>query len=325
MDNQNNYCLFGDNEDTFIDVLEKVCKLMDGIKYAFPHADALKEIYKKDLQLGEMMYMFNVIQNCHFAACASLLRTQRWFEGVRYGLERGNFLIFSSSLRGLVESTSDSYDVMRYIGKTLEVNYIPFVLALLGKKTKDGEVVLNDTKPLDVLVNHFIYAKEMSDYSILRKTNGMSPEEAERYKDIHKAKKPWEYRRILKEQGFPHVDTIYSELSETTHPASSSVFLFLQENKDGTYNLKQDSDYENISEFIRKFGKKTKDLLSYAITPSLIALKTVDEFPIHGEPFKSIFPTVLNIKEIATFINLDNVQAWVDTKASIDLKRSEEL
>ena len=283
----------------------------------------MKRIYELDLQLGEAVYVFNLLQNCHLAACVSLLRAHRWLEGVRYGINAGNFFIFSSSLRGFIESTADSHDVMRYIGKTLELNYVPYTYTLLMKKSLEDEILIHDTRQFDKVLNHFIYARKLSNSFISKKLKGMSEKEAEEYRNVHVAKEPWEYREILKEQGFTQIDKVYGELSETTHASSSSVFLFLHRNDDGTYNLSPDRDDDKIAEFIRKYGNDMRDFLGVAVTPSLIALKTINEFPIHGEPYKSLFPSILRLEEIADSINLDSVEAWTHTKKAIERKKLE--
>jgi len=315
--------LFGEQEDAFHEVLEHACNMMEGIKYAFPNEDSLKRVYELDLQLGEALYIFNLLQNCHLAACVSLLRAHRWLEGVRHGINAGNFFIFSSSFRGFIESTADSYDVMRYIGKTLELNFVPYTYTLFMKKTLEGEILIHDTRQFNEVLNHFIYARKLSHAFIAKKLKGMSDTEAENYKKVHVAKEPWEYRGILKEQGFTQIDKVYSELSETTHASSSSVFLFLRRNEDGTFNLTTDRDDDKIAEFIRKYGKDMRDFLSVAITPSLLALKTINEFPIHDEPYKSLCPSVLKLEEIANSINLDSVEAWTHTKKAIERKKLE--
>lgn len=315
--------LFGSDGEIHIKMLNKTCEILKNVKYAFADPNSLKEILLKDIALGQQLLWFDVLQQCHFISCASLLRTKRWIDGIEYGLTERNYIIFASSLRGLIESTADSYDAMQYIGITLAENFTPITLTLNGElmKTSDGKVVYFNSEPFDIVIEHFINAKKMNDSELKRRTRNMNAELVNRFKEVNQAKEPWKYIEILNKQGFGNLSPIYKELCEVTHPAGESVNLFLNKNPDNTFNLNIFNDEESIQLFIKKYSKKIKKLLVPSINPSLIALSTLDEFPINNLVFASLFPSELKTREIAQSMNLTEIHAWIKIKTKIEQQK----
>lgn len=319
--NTNRIEVFGSDEEGFIEVLDHVCGLFKGVKYGFIHADALKSAYDHDMMLGHRLHWFNLLQNIHFISCASLLRTKRWMDGIRYGTKEGNYILTASSLRGLIESTADSYQVMQYVGKSLEVYFTEIYMTLRGKIIeKDGVKVLPDSDPFDLIVDHFIFARKISDKQLERRTHGMDEKLKKRFKYVNQAKEPWKYIKILEEQGFGNMSRVYQEACEVVHPAEASVMLFLDENADHTFNLNGSDDFAAIQKFVNKYKKQLEGLLSPSITPSLLALSVLSKFPLNDHFFTSIVPSVLKTNKIARSINLENVPAWVSAKKVIEQK-----
>ncbi|WP_280157470.1 hypothetical protein P5616_010610 [Priestia aryabhattai] len=314
--------VFGSDGEKFFTILNSICDVMKGVKYGFADPNSLEEVLKEDVVSGQQLLWFDVLQHSHFISCASLLRTKRWMDGIRYGAAEGNYIVFASSLRGLIESTADSYYAMRYIGKTLTDYFAQISLTLQGKvMKKDGKIVMFSSDPIDVIIEHFIHAKKMSDTDIARRTQGMSEELANRFKEVNQAKEPWRYIQILKEQEFGNLSPVYKELCEVTHPAGDSVTLFLGENPGHIYNLNVVNDEEKIQSFIRKFRPIISKLLVPSINPSLIALSVINEFPLDNSIFNTSFPSLLKIEEFAESMNLDDISGWVKLKESIDQQK----
>jgi hypothetical protein len=112
----------------------------------------------------------NAIWPSRLVACTSLLRARRWLDGVRYGISSGNYSVFAASLRGFIESTADNVDVTRYIGKTLELNYVrqyPIhvdpVQTVFRAELKLEELARADLENIDVWANtrKFIFRQKL--------------------------------------------------------------------------------------------------------------------------------------------------------------------
>ncbi len=93
-------------EDIVINMEKKEYAYQDNQSYFQELFQGLRE---NDLRKSTQQYWKELFLRIHFTTNITLTRNQKWVEGINLGLKRDNVLLFSASLRALLESTTDSY------------------------------------------------------------------------------------------------------------------------------------------------------------------------------------------------------------------------
>jgi hypothetical protein len=240
--------------------IDKIIRDSSGIKYEAmflePNLDAFHPHNAVELFYDvTSVYVLGILERSHLACITSLARTSRWLASTIRSVEDSNALAFSSSLRGLLESSSDSFHMLQHLFPTLESSYKYMHIALNYPKDLQGRFI--NFESLESLLIHYAYAK--------RWDKGEEPP------PHHRNRSNSEYISCLKSFGVSGLPELYSELCQLTHPASPSVFCFVdEEEKELTFNPNRDSIV--IHDILKRHQSSILGLIQYPLNSALMAL-----------------------------------------------------
>ncbi|OMF05707.1 hypothetical protein MHI48_16920 [Paenibacillus sp. FSL H7-0942] len=285
--------LFNCKVSKYEECMESMFKSFNQVKKSYSYLDNsfYKELVTIELlqnkgNFTNYVYWTELLQRVHMCSSISLIRNYKWLQGVSIAVDNNNFLAFAAALRGLLVAAGDSYHSLHTISKTLADNYKMIRLAV-QKRLPDQIFVSED---LENALLHFSEAKKWGEFE---------------------AKNDSEYisiKAMLKNKSLQRkITNCYKDLCELTHPASITIYSFLQDSKYDS-NIKMleiNSDERNIVEFCSKYKDIFIDVLYAGFNPALINLQTLNQFPYHK--------TQTNFN-----ISLDNIKLWVDIKNGIN-------
>ncbi len=245
------------------DIIEKMVHK----KYSYIDTSSyLNLIFEKDgVKKQNEIYWKEILLRAHYASTISLLRNDKWLKGIIISIEESNYILFSSSLRGFLESVTDSYYSLLNAPSDLATNFYNIKLAIKGRL--DGLFL---SQRLEESLIHFQFAKKVrkSDLTF----------------DYLDAKYTMEYINFFDEYSNDKVKDLYKLLCEVVHPASSSVEYF-------TKNVKKDESSEytttdltlddsKIIEVLYKYRAEIEQLLKMSISVPFICLKILRLFDL---------------------------------------------
>ncbi|KRF63794.1 hypothetical protein ASG99_21630 [Bacillus sp. Soil768D1] len=278
---------FGKENEGKIEIINNICSSLNNTNYSyfFIKEDIFSKILENNLREGNRIYWYEILLRCHWVASTSLLRNQRWVNGVLNSIKEENFFSFAANMRGLIESATDSYDALKYVYKSIAQWHSDIEEAL----TLEKEEFYHSADLENVLI-HFTHARKIDD--IVAVPNS------------HQAKTARKYINGLSRDGIASFHDCYSELCELSHPASKSVYAFIDDN-DHLLTLNPDKDLRNIQDFCEKYKEPLSTLYYVAFNPSLLLLKTLNYFSVqdvHTEAINSI-----NLKGIPSWSKLEEM------------------
>ncbi|WP_413494052.1 hypothetical protein [Shewanella baltica] len=260
-------------------LIEHIVRESNGIKYYdmflepdFSELNADKAV--EILQQLQSVYVRGIIERSHMACVTTLARTSRWLSSITHSVEDGNALSFASSLRGLLESSADSFHLMKHLHPSLASSFKYIYIALnYPKDLKNG---LLNFESLENLLIHYAYAKHWK--------RGEQPPLH------HQNKSNTEYIKCLESFDVPGLSDLYSELCQLTHPASPSVFCFIDEtDNDLTFNPNRDSLV--INDILDRYKSSILGMIQYPLNSVLMALalihRLVPEWPAMSDEVMS--------------------------------------
>ena len=105
-----------------------VVNIMEHKKYQYMDTNSYFGLYVEGLFKGNVrdlqkIYWEEMLQRIHFAAVTSIIRSPKWLEGVRVGIETKNLIVFSSSFRGFLEATVDSWYSLESMPTSMALKY----------------------------------------------------------------------------------------------------------------------------------------------------------------------------------------------------------
>lgn len=274
--------------------IDRIIRESSGIKYEAmflePNPEAFHSHSAVELfQDVQSVYVLGILERSHLACVTSLARTSRWLASTIRSVEDGNALSFSSSLRGLLESSSDSFHLLQNLFPTLESSCKYMHIALNYPEDLQGGFI--DFESLESLLIHYAYAK--------RWNKGEEPP------PHHRNRSNSEYIRCLESIGVSGLSELYSELCQLTHPASPSVFCFVdEEEKELTFNPNRDSIV--INGILKRYQSSILGLIQYPLNSALMALallhRLVPDWPaMSDEGMSTIGETAKTLNDFDRF------------------------
>ncbi|MEH7511592.1 hypothetical protein V7146_02425 [Gottfriedia acidiceleris] len=266
---------YGKEHEVEIELINTICSSLNNVNYSyfFIKEDVFAKIREEDVKSATSIYWCEMLMRCHWAASTSLLRNQRWANGVLNSIKEENFFSFAANMRGLIESATDSYDALKRVSKTIAQYHKDIEECLHLEK----DVYCESTELEKVLIS-FTHAR----YININARNVVP--------DSHIAKTATQYINDLSRDGLPSFYHCWSELCELCHPASKSVYAFIDDNNN-VLTLNPDKDFLNIRDFCVKYKKPLSKLIHVAFNPSLLLLKTLNYFSmetVHTEALNSL-------------------------------------
>lgn len=272
----------------YYSIYEDIIKRIGQVKYEYMenncyYAQYIEQCMNGDISESQKIYWKELLLRTHFTVVASLIRSKKWIYGVIIGMEANNLMIFSSSLRGYLESVVDTYYSLQSIPTAFSLNYKNIKAALDGKL---NQLFVSDE--IESKLIHFQYAlkdkKQPKNKQALTNTDYIKNFD-------------------LEEKG---IKKLYSELCEVTHPASKSVNCFSKEivvSETHSYSIideKCDEDY--IEKILETYTEQIKQLMKIDISLNGLILKVINLFEYEEVYTKDIDESI--------FANLINDKRW---------------
>jgi len=273
--------LFGKSSAYYFDIIKMITDDIDilNFEYFFVDNDSYKKVSIQHINVGMKIYWFEILERAHLCGVTAILRQNSWIKGIINSINDPNFIQFASAFRGFMEASSDAYAALRGVPSTIsEINKV--IRLALEEKLYD----VHTSSDLEDTLIHFAHARKVGNH--------------ENVPYSHKAKTERQYLTSLTVEKSNMIHECYSELCEITHPASLSVFSFIDE-KDMILRLSTKKDLMNIQSFCRKYIEIIEDIFQLSLNPLFLILKTLNLFNL-----KNVYtPSAENI-------NLDKIPAW---------------
>ncbi|WP_242274961.1 hypothetical protein [Bacillus cereus group sp. BfR-BA-01445] len=221
---------------------------------------------------GNQIYWKEILLRAHYAAITSLMRNERWVEGIALSIKNKNYILFASSLRGFLESVADSYYSLLNSPFDIAANFKNIKLAIEGKL--ENPFFMADK--LEESLIHFQHAKKGGKKTFF----------------YNQALYTSEYIKNFDKYSGIKTKNLYKILCEVVHPAEDSVNCFTTFLETGTsrYAITDlELDEQNINEVLVTYDKEISQLLKMSISPPFICLKILNLFE-----FESVESDYLN-------------------------------
>lgn len=242
--------------DIYQPLVNRIIKQSNGFKYTAHFLYADPEIVTRD-DFNDVIYVhyLGIIERCHIACLTSMVRNLRWIEGSIYSIKNSNVLSFSANLRGFLEASSDSWDLMQYLPKSIY------------KLTPLFHMVINDngnTPPI------YIGLKELED-RLIHFSYARRPDRNETVSPEHINKTNISYIRKMEDSGVYDIEKLYSLLCQLTHPAADSLNCFIDiKSKELIFNIEKDEKI--IDDILNSYENTIEGLVTKSMNASLLSL-----------------------------------------------------
>ena len=95
--------------------------------------------------------------------------------------------------------------------------------------------------------------------------------------ESNKAKKPWEYVKLVEGMNITGVTGLYAELCEIVHPAAASVLTMVVESEDG-WRLNPSTQGEALTQRAQEYRGILSDVLMACFSAPLLTLRVLHKF-----------------------------------------------
>jgi hypothetical protein len=260
--------------------------------YTYVDDATYRQALKTSISDGMKIYWLEILGRAHLAASTGVFRQLRWIRAAAALASQGNFLGFSSALRGLLESSADAFDALENVPATLAADFVNIQRAIRGE-LQSGFL----SSELEDKLIHFAYARR--------------PAKGEVVPAVHKAKNAADYNSVLEVAGSKRMAELYKVLCEVTHPAGSSVYCFIRQVDADREELDPRHDFGLIKRYCDDFRPEIVRLMQMGTNPMLLTLRTLHEFKDAG----------LFTEPIAG-VDLSGIPGWAKCKAAIDASQA---
>ncbi|XID91520.1 hypothetical protein ACF3MZ_23865 [Paenibacillaceae bacterium WGS1546] len=206
------------------------------------------------------IYWDEILLRAHFASVTSIMRNEKWLNGLVLSIDTSNYIIFAASLRGFLESATDSYYSLN-TPLDLACNFKNIKLAVNGNLNR---LLQSDT--LEEKLIHFQHAAK-SDSSGLPYN-----------KPLYASK----YIELFDQYGDVNTKELYVKLCEVVHPAKDSISCFtttITESENFEYSITDTSlDVQNIDGIINEYSFAIINLLKMSINAPILCLRILNYF-----------------------------------------------
>ena len=247
--------IFGESGETYYPTIKTLVSSINNTTYPFVSERSFIDTIKTDISQGMKMYWIEILLRAHMSASVSILRFERWMDGIIKSFVNNNFFVFSASFKSLIESAADTYDTLKDVPYGLAKNSKMITRSLLGHQ---NTIVIS--KELEDVLIDFISQKEGLPNSLRSKST------------IHYLKK------LENGKSGPLID-FYLKLCGITQPSASSIAFFFLPNYEKNCILMNGLDEEYIAAFVEGFKSTISDIFHLSLQASFTTLKTLNLFP----------------------------------------------
>ncbi len=237
-------------------------------------------ISKRRFAEANRNYVLEITYRLHAASLITLRRNLAWIDSIQLARNHGSYFAFCSSLRGLIESASDSFYSLSDVPQNLATYFNVFKKCLEKKE------------------NRKINLKELEDWGIHFLEAGKY-ENKELPQEHFKAKSTWEYiKSIDTESTLKPIYSLYQELCQITHPSRETTYLFFK-GKDDHWFVDNINEKEQIERIEKSYDVEYEDVFQQSFNSSLIILWLIDLLPV--EELKCPFVRKINFNGVGEY------------------------
>lgn len=213
---------------------------------------------ERDIKSANKMYWDEILLRVHFASITSIMRNDKWLRGLILSIETSNYILFAASLRGILESVTDSYYSLN-TPLDLACNYKNIKLAISGDLNR-----LFNSDVLEEKLIHFQFAAK-SDKS------GLSYN-----KPLFASK----YIELFDQYSDINTKKLYIKLCEVVHPAQDSISCFktnIRESENFEYSITDTTlDDLYIDSIMNDYDSVIIQLLKMSINAPVLNLRILN-------------------------------------------------
>ncbi len=266
--------------EEFEPFLAELLAKSDGIEYIAFYIELGPKPTREQTRLYFQIYTLGLMERSHLACITLLARSHRWMQACRLAVRESNALSFAASLRGLLESAADGFDLMQYLTPTLAAEF-ERIYAVLNSRVDDFTPIV--MAELEDRLIHYAFAT--------RPPKGSSP------LPHHIAKPNSDYIRKLEKFGAPRLNALYAELCALTHPSADSVNCFTQET-DRSMTFVARKDALVIEKLMSVYEESIRSLITFSLNPALVGLAYLRRLKLDWvAPADSVVSTIGNTAE----------------------------
>lgn len=245
------------------------------------------KLLKENTILGVGVCWRETLERVRYVLNVSVLRSQKWLEGIFLGVQYENLFVFAASYRGFIEATADSLDALKTISNRLPANK-ELIERILGGDTTvllDGTYVIDYLDgELEAALIHFSHARETW------------REEFESPKS-HKKKKFGEYIKSIDEEYREKTREAWLDLCQLTHPSAKSTMAYVSMGSDDeAWTVGVQKDFLEIILVTITHGKILADLCNELLSQLLVCQYLLRQLP-YKEVHEPEFGVLLNSKD----------------------------
>jgi hypothetical protein len=247
--------VFGDDYERFREVARGLVQETEKKPrvYRFHDMQALDRLSDVDLARA---YWSEMLDRAHLAGTTSLLRSYQWSEGAETAYQCGQFLSFYASLRGLIESTADSFQVLSRAAMTLADAKAGIEANLAGSVSE-----VHVAGELEESLIHFTHGRKV------KKGEGAPPS--------HAALPAAHYLRALEDSGLTGSVELYGQLCEYTHPSALSVLQFAISHDGSHVIVDPTAPAADAAQLLRTRKELLELLLHMSFNPGIVLLRVL--------------------------------------------------
>jgi len=255
------------------------------------------EIFSGNIAESTQIYWKEILMRTHFTSVTSMLRNNKWINGIELSIESENLLVFASTLRGFLEAVSDSYFSLSSAATGLAENFCNIEKSIIGKQNR-----FFTAGGLEEDLLHFEFASK-NDKSGLPNNKPLNVST---------------YIESIDLFGDAKIKELYSILCELSHPSSKSVTCFTSTIKDGDngYILTCNNlDKQRIITILQDYQNSVIYLLKLSFATPLACLKVMNLF--NFEDVKSSYIQDCMFNKLIGDNGWNNFQKLIDNSGEI--------
>lgn len=252
-------CKVGNMEtklQNILSYLSEVDKNISRVSYKFQPEGEFKKV--DNVQEMSLIYWSEIIQRYHICCASTILRLKKWYEAMLISYENNNYYGFCSSLRGLIESSADSFSTLGSVTYSVIENISHITLSISGNADK----LIISTEVEDELI-HYIYGRKLS------------KEEKNLFPKSHNSKHVRDYLDSLKSEA---LISLYSELCQVSHPSMMSNTPFMISPDEHSIILHSEKiDRQLNDNLLSRHIENIFDATNLAIIPAISGFKIIND------------------------------------------------
>jgi len=263
---------FGGDANRYVTVVRTALARTASQSYSFMPLDKFKSHVCSPNGLARLnqIYWTEMLHRAHLASCTSLRRNLGWIEAVCMSYAQVNYLGFSASLRGFVESVGDSADVLLHMPENIARDH------KMIKRCIDGNEA-----------SRAVAARDMED-ELIGYSHARHVHKKEEVPRSHKAKQTQYYVKWLSDFAkLSDLEKLYKQLCDVMHPAASSVLYqfvpVLGSDGEVIFKPELEADRFHIERTLCEFGNAISRLICFAFDPGLITLRVLHRFALFAQ------------------------------------------